>query len=208
MLFDSNTSGSTIDCLSVISKDNSYKRQSYLPLTRDNLLQHSFQQQQDQGVKSDLFSTMSYGSQKSSGMKRSSHDRLLMGISTCNNKRNSRLTENIVIDMLPLPFPYHNDDIFIPAAESGLNRFDSPSSSACNLSLKYRRISYPVWWHEYGKHSRRQSEQSSTTVVTSFISTYDSPITASTSKKPLSKRIRSWCHHAWKRLLHPTRHGG
>ncbi|KAJ8663983.1 hypothetical protein O0I10_000259 [Lichtheimia ornata] len=211
-LWDPSPSGSTIDCLSISNKDNDHKRHSYLPLTRDNLLQHSFQQQQQQNpcAKGDLFSKRCYSSQRSSRMKQLSHESLLTG-SSSTNKRNSRLTENIVIDMLPLPFPYHNDDIFIPAAESGLNRFDSPSSSACSLSLKYRRVSYPVWWHEYGNHSRRQSEQSSTlhTSSTSTL-TYPSspPTTNTTCKKPFSRRIRSWCHHAWKRLLHPARHGG
>lgn len=204
-LLDPNASGSTIDYLPISKKDNDYKRHSYLPLTHDNLLQHSFQQQQHPCAKGDLFSRRCYSSQRSSRMKQLSQESLLTGSSSgsSSNKRNSKLTENIMIDMLPLPFPYHNDDIFIPAAESGLNRFDSPSSSACSLSLKYRRrVSYPVWWHEYGNHSRPQSEQSST------LSYPSPPRTTSTCKKPFSRRIRSWCHHAWKRLLHPAaRHG-
>lgn len=212
-LLGPNASGSTIDCLSISKKDNDYKRHSYLPLTHDNLLQHSFQQQQHPCAKGDLFSKRCYSSQRSSRMKRLSQESLLTGShSSSSNKRNSKLTENIMIYMLPLPFPYHNDDIFIPVAESGLNRFDSPSSSACSLSFKYRRVSYPVWWHEYGNHPRRQSEQSSTLHTSTSTLSYPSPQpspTTNTCKKPFSRRIRSWCHHAWKRLLHPAaRHGG
>lgn len=197
--------------LSSISKDNDpNKRLSYLPLTCDNLLQQQQQQQQNTCVKGDIFSRRCYDSLQSTRVKQVSHESLLTGSSSSNssnNRRSSRLTENIMIDMLPLPFPYHNDDIFIPAAEFGLNQFDSPSSSACNVS-SYRRISYPVWWHEYGNHSKRQSEASFTVNTSTTTVTYTSSPTTSSSRKSFSKRIRSWCHHAWKRLLHPAHHGG
>ena len=41
--------------------------------------------------------------------------------------RTRSTTNNIVIDAYPLPFPYHNDAIFLPVVETGRTRYDSPS---------------------------------------------------------------------------------
>lgn len=64
-------------------------------------------------------------------------------------------SNNIAIDVFPLPFPYHNDAFFLPVVESGHTRYDS-SSRACSVLA-----ATPV--------SDRRSQRTSSSSINSFI---------------------------------------
>ncbi|KAL1931285.1 hypothetical protein VTP01DRAFT_10422 [Rhizomucor pusillus] len=65
-------------------------------------------------------------------------------------------SNNIAIDVFPLPFPYHNDAFFLPVVESGHTRYDSSSRAACSVLA-----ATPV--------SDRRSQRTSSSSINSFI---------------------------------------
>ncbi|KAI9498339.1 hypothetical protein BDB00DRAFT_799880 [Zychaea mexicana] len=69
-------------------------------------------------------------------------------------------TDNIALDAPPMPFPYHNDAVFVPAAEQHQSCVTTPRSRQDSISALSsvspvpsliqggRRSSSPVWWVE------------------------------------------------------------
>lgn len=56
-------------------------------------------------------------------------------------KNNAAITQNVAIDALPLPFPYHNDDVFMPVAE-----MDQASLMSHSIRDRRNSVGGGAWW--------------------------------------------------------------
>ncbi|ORY97529.1 hypothetical protein BCR43DRAFT_513923 [Syncephalastrum racemosum] len=68
--------------------------------------------------------------------------------------RRSATTCNIAIDAQPLPFPYHNDTIFLPAnnADIELSQGNNlPGVKRSQSTLSSHRLSSDVWWQDISR---------------------------------------------------------
>ncbi|KAI8144888.1 hypothetical protein BJV82DRAFT_577720 [Fennellomyces sp. T-0311] len=119
--------------------------------------------------------------------------------STTRSRRMSS-SNNVAILAKTMPFPYHNDAIFLPTAESpppphfetvSLRSSVPPSLKSCR-----RRPSSPsVWWHKTESQSRTSVQRSSRKPS----ETQNVP-----EKKPKRKifpeKVCHWCQKTWLRI--------